>query len=512
MTIVYIEVSPKKLSNREVSKVYDTYYRQGKLATHEKLTSTLQKAQFIRDSERFVTLRLPDTRIPAFLARSGITHKDINTVRGGTYRDLDALEAQADSDDELSEYKYPTIKLEPGPEGEDLSTTILNAIHKMDNDPRNLEEGTGSMDISMAVRADSDDEFEKNAVDAEMEPVNPEESSSGWDELDQTVGPATLSMQTSTIGVHPTIQPQNDPVPVLMTQADQGDEKSKMDIKLDAGGSIPVWKKSIDKKEEVQNVRLYIRDLKRLKSLQVLRSEALLINASLVKSGRTSLYEELPKEAEDSVDEFVKYLQVAYGLTRIDMMRDLQNVRQQPNESPYTFMSRIITLYYEARGEPKKTISQVIGSDTEKFEITKLFLDGLYDSRISVQLQARLEDLKFSELAANAKNAESALQRERLSTSMVNNVEQQSEMANLDQAVDVMNINSNRTVRRDWRNVDNNNKPFMGACFVCGKQGHRARDCRNRYHPERKRCFNCYEFGHTKENCRFKHPEEKKKQ
>ena len=110
-TIVYIEVSPKKLSNREVSKVYDSLYRQGKLAQHDKLTNTLQKAQYIRNSERFVTIRIPDTRIPAFLGRSGITRRDINTVRGGTHRDLDQLEADAESDDDLGEYKYPAIKL-----------------------------------------------------------------------------------------------------------------------------------------------------------------------------------------------------------------------------------------------------------------------------------------------------------------------------------------------------------------------------------------------------------------
>ena len=309
MTIVYIEVSPKKLSNREASKVYDSLYRQGRLDPHEKLTKNLQKAQYIKDTERFVTIRLPDTRIQAFLTRAGIKKSDINTVRGGTHRDLDALEAAADSDDEWGEYKYPAIQLDQVPDAEDLSTTIVNAIKKMDNDPRNLMEGTGSMDISLAVRADSEDEYERESGEESMEKVNPEESSSGWDELDQTVGPPILKMETSTLGVKPVAIPRSNPAPVLMTQV-SGD---KTDLKLDAGGSIPIWKKSNDKKEEVQNVRMYIRDLKRLKNLRVLRNEALLINASLVKSGRTSLYEEMPKEAEESVDEFVKYLQTAYG-------------------------------------------------------------------------------------------------------------------------------------------------------------------------------------------------------
>ena len=501
MTIVYIEVSPKKLSNREVSKVYDSLYRQGRLDQHDKLTNTLQKAQYIRNTERFVTLRLPDTRIPAFLTRSGITKNDINTVRGGTHRDLDALEAAAESDDEWGEYKYPAIKLDQVPDAKDLSTTILNAIETMDKDPRNLMEGTGNMDISLAVRADSEDEYERESDDEGMGKINPEENSSGWDELDQTVGAPQLSMQTSTMDVKPVAIPRSNPAPVLMTQLTEG----KTDLKLDAGGSIPIWKKSNDKKEEVQNVRMYIRDLKRLKTLRVLRNEALLINASLVKSARTSLYEEMPKEAEESVDEFVKYLQTAYGLTRIDMMRDLQNLKQGREESPYTFLSRVITLYYEARGETKKTMTEIVDDQNEKFEITKLFLDGLYDSRIAVQLQARLDDLNFSDLASNAKNAESALRR--ASSQVVNHVESSpnNEVTNLEQVLEVMNINRGQRNKNGWRNNPHNGRGRnTGICYACGKKGHFARDCRSKQanNKEQRKCYNCNRVGHLAKDCR----------
>ena len=500
-TIVYIEVSPKKLSNREVSKVYDSLYRQGKLAQHDKLTNTLQKAQYIRNSERFVTIRIPDTRIPAFLGRSGITRKDINTVRGGTHRDLDQLEAEAESEDDLGEYKYPAIKLEPENENEDLSTTIINAIQKMDNDPRNLMEGTGDMDISLAVRADSDDEALKDAVEEE---VNLDQSnSSGWDDLDQTIGQVELTSHTTSMGVLPTVPPRTTTLPVLMNQINEG--KDKTDMKLDAGGSIPIWKKGSDKKEEVQNVRMYIRDLKRLKTLKVLRNEALLINASLVKSGRTSLYEEMPKEAEESVDEFVKYLQTAYGLTRIDMMRDLQNLKQGKDESPYTFLSRVITLYYEARGEAKKTAQQVIESRIEKFEITKLFLDGLYDNRISVQLQSRIDELKFSELALTAKNAASALQR--AAAASINHIEQTGEqtLQQLERAIDVLNIKSDQRAMKNWKpNSGKENRHAFGACYSCGKRRHRAKDCRSKNNKEQRKCFFCNKVGHLERDCRAK--------
>lgn len=99
---------------------------------------------------------------------------------------------------------------------------------------------------------------------------------------------------------------------------------------------------------------MFIRDLKRLKSLGVLKREALLINATLVKSGRTQLYEKLAAEAETSLDEFVKYLKKAQGMNRFDMMKEVQNVKQGPTENPHTFLSRVITFYYKPKEKRRK--------------------------------------------------------------------------------------------------------------------------------------------------------------
>ena len=76
--------------------------------------------------------------------------------------------------------------------------------------------------------------------------------------------------------------------------------KHDIQMKMDTNTSIPIWRRSTNEYEEQQNVRMYIRDLKRLKELKVSDNEALLINASLVKSNMTHLYEEMPKEARKS--------------------------------------------------------------------------------------------------------------------------------------------------------------------------------------------------------------------
>ena len=75
-----------------------------------------------------------------------------------------------------------------------------------------------------------------------------------------------------------------------------------VDMKLDTASTIPVWKKGSTEKEEIQNIRNYIRDIRRIQALKIVKSEPVLINASLVKSGRTNIYEELPQEAEVSID------------------------------------------------------------------------------------------------------------------------------------------------------------------------------------------------------------------
>merc|ERR1711917_20407 len=111
-----------------------------------------------------------------------------------------------------SHYMLLCDKLEPENENEELSTTIINAIKKMDNDPRNLMEGTGDMDISLAVRADSEDE-ELGEVKDKDDNLN-QTNSSGWDELDETVGQVELTSHTTSMGVLPTVPPRTSTLPV----------------------------------------------------------------------------------------------------------------------------------------------------------------------------------------------------------------------------------------------------------------------------------------------------------
>ena len=404
MSIVFLEVSPAKLTNRELVKIYDSLKASRKLRQTpiKRLEKNLEKANHIRRTERKVTVRLPRSKIEAFIDRTGYTLENVYSVRGSTHRDLDKLEedqSQLDSDDDDTvELRYPAIKIEAN-QG-DVTQTIMDAIDQMDKDPKNLEEGTGDMDITLSAPMEMDHLEEK--VDFGTDKLN---ESDDWLDLNQTVS-HQLTQQTTTMSIEPT---EREELPVFGTEIT---ETSKTDFKLDASGSIPVWTEGSSPRERTENIRCYIRDLRRIRSLKIIKNEALLINASLTKSGKTALYEELPLEAESSIDKFIEYLSVAYGLTRLDLMRNLQNIRQLPQENPHSFLSRVITSFYEAKLESKKTLKQIAENEHERFQIARLFVDGLKDQRVRISIESRLDQINFIDLAKMAKNVESAYQKD----------------------------------------------------------------------------------------------------
>ena len=373
--------------------------------------------------------------------------------------DIDSIEVHAEEDLENSE---PQVKATGG---EDASTTKEAPIPP----PRGtINLGTGLSDILGHFMSQSVDDFD-DEVFLPAESVNPQM------ELDINAG--------------------------------------TVDMKLDTASTIPVWKKGSTEKEEIQYIRNYIRDIRRIQALKIVKSEPVLINASLVKSGRTGIYEELPKEAESTIDGFVAYLQTAYGLTTVDMLEELQDIRQGSKENPYSYLSRIVNMFYEARGESKKTLEEAQNIEKDRAEILQIYLKGLYDKRVRTALRSQLHTLDIGgTLPMLTKNIQKA----------VND--------NKDLEVNVVHGNNKRMFGRrkftkytssSWRpNKRNVRDPKQDGnkdieCFNCRKKGHMARDCRapksekggrakDQNDKKRNLCFSCGKPGHYARDCRSK--------
>ena len=486
MTLVFAKLRSSKLSNRELAKHYDRLYNQNKVEFgHTGLTRNTQKAAYIIKFHPFIETRIREEKLESLIDRAKLGASDIKVISGGVKRDLTTLEAKLDKGltQKIESHRQPAIELNPD---RDLKEQLLefSRISQQGGEPT----FNTTIDMSMATEIDPD-EFE---LEPEVETVNAEA------QITPDVKPAAS---------------QTDPLPIPGNTT--GGKPAEMKVfgvtadaekmKLDTSSSIPVWKTTNNTAEEASYLRQYIRDLTRFKALGLLSDDAVLINASLVKSGRTDIYAEIPKEAENDVGEFIKYLRMAYGLSAVDLLRELQNTRQESNESPYAFLSRVINLFYEARNESKKAISEVMESPTETNEIIRIYLNGLQDARVRIAVRSRLDGLDLSKIARATRNAMMALKEQSLVNAPVNNVnaldknvrfEDEGENESIDEDCDedfcedyyrCMNINAQQAANEPIHEERQAQKSFRAGkivCFYCGRLGHIARHCFARQHDE----------------------------
>ena len=270
---------------------------------------------------------------------------------------------------------------------------------------------------------------------------------------------------------------------------------SEKDIKLDA--ILPVWKKGQTDQEETEYLRQYIRDIRRIQAMEVTKNEAVLINASLAKSGKTYLYEELPREAEVSIDGLVAYLQTAYGDDRIDLIHKLQAIKQKKHENPYTFLSRLANMYYESKGLAKKTLDEA-GNGIEKDEIMSLYINGLYNPETKKILKCELSKLDLVNLPQKTLNITRALEPQ--TTFGINNIndtkyrDNESNSSEEDYEYNHISKNGRRYVTR--KRHENIKRSECRQCFNCGSSNHIIRHC-----PYDDICNICDKEGHTSRNC-----------
>ena len=549
MVLIFVQLKPFKLGNRELANYWNRLYNQNKIdSEHTHLTKNTEKAAYVKKYCPYIELRIQEEKFQGLRERAGLNTDDFKLITTGINRNLTLLEAKID--------KGLEERIEPLPQKAKVvsqDTDILKQVKELaELDPNQFNKVSSSnnfealLDMSMAVEVDPDTmEIEPKVADAETQAtVSMSNSEQQTTSSSQAVGIQTTEdtkedRQEDTAN---TVSGGSEPIRGVGTTNRRGLKcyTVSAEMKLDTGSSIPIWRKANNGSDEMTNLRQYIRDMLRFKQLGLLEDDAVLINASLVKSGRTDVYAEMPKDAEQDVTKFIKYLKLAYGLSAVELLKELQSIKQDSNESPHTFLSRVINLYYEARNETKKSIDDIKENVLESNEIVRLFLSGLRDPRVRIAVRSRLDDLRLDTLAKAARNAQMALKES--SALGVNHVAATEPAFSVDQITDevkVMNINSGNRGRpfqrgrsRTWNRTGTtqNQRSDRGQqknveCFKCKRSGHIAKNCRSggnnsrfqsqrrfqeksmSFKPKPKTSFSCYgcgKPGHYAKDCRAK--------
>ena len=166
--IIFLEVKPSKLSNRELTKVFEGLKRQKRIKSgYEDLDSNLKKANYLRNihGQRYVTIRFRQSQLDAFVERNRIDDYDIKKVRGDIYHDIDKLEQDAEKEGKpIPNITYPAKSIVASG---DAAQSVRNAIELMEQDPINAESNSPNvfkgenLDLTVSPAYDSAPESEE---------------------------------------------------------------------------------------------------------------------------------------------------------------------------------------------------------------------------------------------------------------------------------------------------------------------------------------------------------------
>lgn len=495
---IVVQVKPTKIGNNTLAVHFRKLLKENKIPVSQRsATNVPDQAWVIKKHFKFIELLCARDKLGRLIDHYKLDFDDFKTVRGGSSIDIKSLKDLSIRDKNL-----------------DLTQNLLSEEREI------TKSADQTLELSILAAADA-------AVN-EMSESYDDETQSGLEE--SVIEKQLHELQSTTMFEHAQTNDIRDGIKneVESFYAPVGSSKSvtsdttgqaatqnlkifaakDSELKLDTASSIPVWRKGSNELENQRLTRMFLRDIQRMKDLGIMKNEAWLINASLVKSNMTSIYEELPKEAESSIEEFITYIKGAYGVTKTDLRKQLDDIKQAQNENPHAFLSRCINLYYEARGEAKKTITEIATEENEKYDVLNLYLRGLRDPKIRATLKSRIDELGLDKLAKVTQNIITANREETGSTSINAVLAEQTNLnTKLDSLTEKLTILTLDTRSRDFqrksdrfdtrrnRSSERNNKknsfnryPTPGpqrkgttrtgpTCYYCHRQGHIARNC-----------------------------------
>ena len=408
--LICLQVNPNKLSDRKIVQIFDRLVRKGKVPNKQAgLTNTADKTWFVKQNYNFVEVILRRGELGSFIKLFKLDLNDFKNVRGGNTADIRAIES-------LKKSKLPAtrIKTEPNRSLEDSILETVDELSEMEATTSNIDDllNQGTFDAETAVEFnETQDKGPGNSI------LKPSSFTLSSSMLSSGVEDNSFIFSKASKNKEPKASSAPEPSPRTIGVF-AGDTKT--DIKLDATASIPIWRKGNTPEENARHVENYIRDLKRIKTLDVGKNDAWVINSSLVKSQRTEIYVELPSGADSDINKFTEYIQQAYGLSKVAKRRALNNMRQHEDESPHAFLSRVCNTYFETRNENRKSLAECEENSNIKFDIMALYLKGLNNAKVRVALKQKLGELTLAKVAEQTRNIIDALSDENVNNTAVN--------------------------------------------------------------------------------------------
>ena len=183
--------------------------------------------------------------------------------------------------DNTKSFVFPDSRVKAEP-NQTLEESILNTIHEMEEDPNNSiavdkaeHEEDELFDISEAVQVNAGARSRGfSFLDRQNESVsNISRSLLDTGELDSAfydppvINPRTDIPDSKSNSVKKNSSETRAEVPVMPV-------KTNLQLKLDASQAIPTWKKGSSLEESARLTERYINDLKRLKKLEIEKSDA----------------------------------------------------------------------------------------------------------------------------------------------------------------------------------------------------------------------------------------------
>ena len=172
---------------------------------------------------------------------------------------------------------------------------------------------------------------------------------------------------------------------------------------------VPRWTQN-----DAGGLESYITELKSAKAMQVLSTDAMLIYASLVKSGRPEVLGTLNDEQKADLDHFVAYLRNSFGPSQHEQRLRFQRLKQGEDENYIDYFLKCEKIYFQSQNMPKPTGNDFL--DQYKEDIKFQYVQGLKNDEVRKLL--RLNDVSYEDLVNTARRYTTALKN----VKMVNSV------------------------------------------------------------------------------------------